>query len=140
MSRTPGRKTDDPADEGELLQVDEVSFYEVGERLVDLGTELQRVGHEMDSDRLRQLERELREHGLDAIIEELDTSTDMALHRTLTGLRTFRREYDRWERLVAEYVMAKHNYTQRDTAKHLGVGVSTVNRWAQNPLKVQEYR
>jgi len=140
MSRTPGRRTDDPEDETTELEVDEVNFYDVGERLVELGEQLKAVGQLPELTRIRKLEHELQEHGLEEIERDIDAETHAALRKTLTGLRTFRREYDRWERIVAEYVMAKHNYTQRDTAKLLGVGVSTINRWAQHPLKVQEYR
>lgn len=94
----------------------------------------------MNNPRIRELDRDLQEHGLEEIQKELGDEAKTALNKTLTGLRSFRREYDRWERVVAEYVMAKENYSQRDTAKLLGVGVSTINRWAQNPLKVQDYR
>jgi len=31
-------------------------------------------------------------------------------------------------------------YTQRDAALLLGVSVSTINRWAQNPLKIEDLR
>jgi DNA-binding MurR/RpiR family transcriptional regulator len=140
MSRTPGRRTDDPDDDNTQLEVDEVTFAYVGERLIELGEQLRTVGQYVDSPRIRQLERELQEHGLDEIADELNAENTAALRKTLTGLRSFRREYDRWERIVAEYVMTKRNYTQRDTAQLLGVGVSTINRWAQNPLKVQDYR
>ncbi|MCU1414936.1 MAG: hypothetical protein JWN80_2276 [Microbacteriaceae bacterium] len=140
MSRTPGRQTDDPDDEGAELQVDEVNFPDVGEHLVQLGEQLQAVGQLVTNPRIAQLSRELHEHGLQIIEDELNAEAQSALRKTLTGLRSFRREYDRWERVVAEYVMKKEGYTQRETAKLLGVGVSTINRWAQNPLRVQEYR
>lgn len=140
MSRTPGRRTDDPEDESAELQVDEVTFLDVGAHLVQLAEQLKTVGELVDSPRIRQLERDFEEHGLEEIQRLLSEEAKIALNKTLTGLRSFRREYDRWERVVAEYVMAKENYSQRDTAKLLGVGVSTINRWAQNPLKVQDYR
>lgn len=140
MSRTPGRRTDDPEDENAELQVDEVTFSDVGAHLVQLAEQLHAVGELVNNPRIRQLDRELQEHGLKEIQQELGDEAKTALNKTLTGLRSFRREYDRWERVVAEYVMAKENYSQRDTAKLLGVGVSTINRWAQNPLKVQDYR
>lgn len=140
MSRTPGRRTDDPEDENAELQVDEVNFFDVGAHLVQLAEQLQAVGQLVNSPRIHQLSRELEEHGQEETELDLRSESKAALNRTLTGLRSFRREYDRWERVVAEYVMAKENYNQRDTAKLLGVGVSTVNRWAQNPLKVQDYR
>ena len=140
MSRTPGRRTDDPEDENAELQVDEVNFLDVGAHLVQLAEQLHAVGELVNNPRIRELDRDLQEHGLEEIQKELGDEAKTALNKTLTGLRSFRREYDRWERVVAEYVMAKENYSQRDTAKLLGVGVSTINRWAQNPLKVQDYR
>lgn len=138
MSRIPGRRTDDPDDDNAERQVEEVNFFDVGERLVELGEELRRVGQLVGSDRIRQLEQDLQRYGLEETQRELEAESQSALRKTLTGLRSFRREYERWERVVAEYVMTKQNYTQRDTAKLLGVGVSTINRWAQNPLKVRD--
>jgi len=55
-------------------------------------------------------------------------------------LGTYRRNYHHWERVIAEFALAKMNYTQRDTAQLLGVGLSTINRWAQNPLPLEDDR
>jgi len=66
--------------------------------------------------------------------------TRYAMRETLEGLRKFRRNYDYWERLIAEFALAKMGYTQRDVAKYLGISLTTVNRWAQNPLTIPGHR
>jgi len=48
----------------------------------------------------------------------------------------FRRDYADWERLTVEYALKR--FTQRDVASVLGVGLSTVNRWAQHTLTYSE--
>lgn len=106
---------------------------------MELGEQLRAVGQLIDNKRMREKDRLLEQIGDFELQEEIDREAREALRKTLTGLRSFRRDYDYWERIVAEYALTKWNYTQRDTAKLLGVGVSTINRWAQNPLKIQDF-
>lgn len=135
-SESAGERDEDQT----VLQVDEVKFSEVGERIVELGNQLIAVGNLIDNAARRAALNEAYLHGATEVIEHLESKASDAFRRTLMGLRSFRRDYAQWERIVVEYALTKQGYTQRDTAKLLGVGVSTVNRWAQNPLHVEDYK
>ncbi|MBF0672733.1 MAG: hypothetical protein IR160_09135 [Salinibacterium sp.] len=123
------------------LQVEEVDRVDLADTLRDLGEQLQRAAEFMYN---RKQESELRERYAygDTPNEyeqlELEAKHLEEYRRALTTLREFRRQYGRWERVIAEYSLAKMGYSQRDAAKYLGVGVSTVNRWAQHPLTVDD--
>lgn len=142
MSRTPGRRPDQPEDEDPLLAVNEVDLRDIGQSLIELGEQLRKVGQLTEKKAL--LERgvlygdEFHELTPQEVEQEI-SETHLAMRHTLTGLRAFRRSYDYWERVIAEFALSRMHYTQRDTAKLLGVGVSTINRWAQNPLAVQDH-
>lgn len=69
-----------------------------------------------------------------------NAETLAAFRSTLRSMRKFRRDYDRWERLAAEYALARMNYSQREVAQELGVATSTINRWSQHPLPIEDYR
>jgi transcriptional regulator with GAF, ATPase, and Fis domain len=124
-------------------QVDEVERIDLADTLRELSEQLQRAADLMHN---RQQHTELSErhaHGAEPDEYEqlaLEAKSADEFRRALTTLREFRRQYGRWERVIAEYALGKMNYTQRDAAKYLGVGVSTINRWAQHPLTVDEHR
>lgn len=140
MARTPGRQSDEPEDEA-MLAADEVNFEEVHRVLTDMADQLRAVAGRIKSPSIESCLEYDEQIGMDeAEHEKLNREYRDALERTLTGLRQFRRNYDYWERAIAEYLLAHQGFTQRDTARLLGVGVSTINRWAQNPLQVQDYR
>jgi Trp operon repressor len=132
------RKPDDFADAYSELQIDEVDFVDVGRQLVELGEQLIAVGRLVDNPERRANFSTAYEHNADEIVEKLESEEAEAFRSTLKGLRSFRRDYARWERIIVEYALTQKNYTQRDTAKLLGVGVSTINRWAQNPLRTED--
>jgi transcriptional regulator with GAF, ATPase, and Fis domain len=123
------------------LQVEEVDRVELADTLRDLGEQLKRAADFMYN---RKQESDLRERYAHGDIPneyeqlELEAKDAEEFRRALTTLREFRRQYGRWERVIAEYSLAKMNYSQRDAAKYLGVGVSTVNRWAQHPLTLDD--
>ena len=54
------------------------------------------------------------------------------LERLMKDFAQHRESLALWERTVAAYAMRQHGYPQRRTARLLGVGVSTMNRWAQS--------
>lgn len=139
MARTPGRQTERPDDEPEL-QVDELSVFDIGQRLVELGKQLQAVGAYTDDDDLRDVIHQANEIGEDDVFEHVGRRVDGAVRSTLTGLREFRRSYDYWERVITEFALSKRNFTQRDAAQLLGVSTATINRWAQHPVEVPTYR
>ena len=111
-----------------------VGIHDIGQRLIDLGEQLITIGKHGDSPTLRQHLREAEEISMDEVWEDVDRELTTAIRRTLSGLGSFRREYAEWERLSVEYALARRSFTQRDVANLLGVGLSTVNRWAQHPL------
>lgn len=119
-------------------QVDDMTFSEIGERLRDLGHQLIAIADNTDGKNIRMeldhLDR--RDNPFDAM--EADRISTLAIRSTLTGLGAFRRDYANWERLVVEFALTHHGITQRDAARLLGVGLSTVNRWAQHPLTYED--
>ena len=129
----------EPTDDASGLAVDEVEFFDVGKRLGELADQLRTVAKLIDNDDLYEQNAMVYTHGSVTAIDRYEEDTNAALRRTLSGLRAYRRNYSYWERVIAEYAL-KRGYTQRDTAHLLGVGVSTINRWAQNPLLIDEYR
>lgn len=133
-------KTDEPIDEGATTAVEELNYRDVGIRLRELSEQLRAVADLIDNDRFHDDGRKAHEYGHNEAIEEYEAELGQRFRRTLSGLRAYRRNYNFWERVIAEYALTKMNYTQRDTAALLGVGVSTINRWAQNPLQIDEYR
>lgn len=131
--------TDTKADEpGDARQVEDVNFYEVGQRLIDLGEQLRAIGEYTSGRKIRDSIRQADEIAEEEIWEDLHRQTQDAIRRTLTGLGRYRKEYANWERIVVEYALTKRGFTQRDVARLLGVGLSTVNRWAQNPLTYED--
>lgn len=133
--------SDDHTAEGPRFQVDEVDRIDLADKLQDLSEQLQRAA-ELFYNRTRADELGERHlHGAEPDEWEqvkIDAQEADEFRRALTTLREFRRQYGRWERVIAEYALGKENYTQRDAAKYLGVGLSTINRWAQHPLTVEE--
>ncbi len=134
MSRTPGRRTDDPEDE-HYLAADDVQLLDIGQALIDLGTALKNAGH-----RTEQLVHEANRSSINVRPEQDDESQEArieAMEAALSGMRSFRGNYEYWERLAAEHALHHMNFTQRRTAQLLGIGVNTINRWAQHPVNVK---
>lgn len=141
MSRTPGRTTDVPDDAPR--QLDEVDRADLAEMLTELSEQLTKAANLLHNrTRLGELDNAIMRGYLpdDVEQEEFEFKSRDEFRRALVALREFRRQYTYWERVVAEYALARMEYTQRDAAKYLGVGVSTINRWAQHPLTIDEHR
>lgn len=134
MSRTPGRRTDDPEDEQYLARGD-VELLDIGQAMIDLGTALKNAGH-----RTEQLVQEANRITI-GVYHEQDRERDEirveAMESALSGMRAFRGNYEYWERLAAEHALHRMGFTQRHTAQQLGIGVNTINRWAQHPVHVK---
>ncbi len=128
-------------EESELeLAVEGLHWRDVGLRLRELSEQLSAVADYIDDKKFDEDGRQAYEHGHDGAIADHDVETSRRFRMTLGGLGTFRRNYHHWERVIAEFALVKMNYTQRDTAQLLGVGLSTINRWAQNPLPIEDDR
>lgn len=128
----------DESERGSARQVDDVSFHEIGQRLIDLGEQLRKIGTHTENPDLR---KTLMYGSLGESISEIEEEQrflDGMIRRTLGELNGFRRDYANWERIIVEFALTKRNMTQRDVARLLGVGLSTVNRWAQHPLTYDE--
>ncbi len=125
------------------LQVDEVDFHDLARTFRELGEQLEKVGHMVDGKWLPHEGTAYDDDdGAPMGMYQLAEARGEALgafRRTLTGLRKFRREYHYWERVAVELALTKLGFTQRETADLLGVGLSTVNRWAQHPVVIQDY-
>lgn len=119
-------------------RVESVGIHTIGQRLIDLGTLLTAAGKHTESDVLRRDIHEAEVVDVDELNEAIDRQIAAALRRTLMELNTFRREYANWERIIVEYALGRGGMTQREVAGLLGVGLSTVNRWAQHPLRYAE--
>ena len=135
----------DEQDEADVsgLQINEVSLRDLGETLARLSRDLRDVSDLAIAEKRRNYLAELDRVGADLTEEDearLDRERADDFRRILTGLRAFRRDYDYWERVIAEYALTRMNLTQRDAAVQLGVGLSTINRWAQHPLLVRDSR
>jgi Trp operon repressor len=76
------------------------------------------------------------EVGEDEVWEAEARHRSEQLQRTLMGMRSFRRNYDYWERAIAEYAL-RTGMTQRDAARLLGVSTATINRWNQHPVATE---
>jgi Trp operon repressor len=140
MARTPGRQTDEPDDDAPILQVEELNFFDVGRTLQELAAQLRGVADLIDNGEVRRLFEQAEEIGVVEAYEEADRVSNERFERTLTGLRSFRRNYDYWERVIAEYALTRQNMTQREVARLLGVSAATINRWAQHPVAVEPKR
>jgi DNA-binding NtrC family response regulator len=140
MARTPGRQTNEPDDDAPILQVDELNLFDVGHTLQELATQLRSVADLIDSGDVR---RSFQEAERIDVEEAYDIANQLAAERfgrTLSGLRSFRRNYDYWERVIAEYALTKQDMTQREVARLLGVSTATINRWAQHPVAIEQKR
>ena len=137
--------TASPEETGEaqaLLARDEVTFDLLGDLINDLAAQLNDVGNRAQAQELKRdiaevHRNEVMDHDVD---DELNQRMDAALIRALSGLKQFRRNYEYWERAIAEYALKPRGLSQRDVARYLGVAGSTINRWSQNPLEAQEAR
>jgi len=136
MARTPGRQTDEP-DEGEDLAPSGMAFTDVGMRLSELARQLSIVAEHIDDKAFRKDAIEVAKFGNREAEEDLEREVETRLERTLLGMQSFRRNYDYWERAIAEYAL-RSGMTQREAARLLGVSTATINRWKQHPVSSQD--
>lgn len=129
-----------PDDDGLELAVEGLQWSDVGIRLRELSAQLAAVADYIDDTKLDEEGRLAHMYGHEVAVAEYEAEKERRFRRTLSGLGTYRRNYHHWERVIAEFALAKMGYTQRDTAQLLGVGLSTINRWAQNPLPIEDER
>lgn len=136
------RMADDPAEQP-INQIDEVELRDIGRNLVELAERLRRAGALIEARQIAPLGPLYHDaNGLEMSDEEVaaeNASTRVAFRDALNAMRDFRRGYNRWERLTAEYALTRMHYSQRDAANELGVAASTINRWAQHPLPIEDY-
>lgn len=140
MARTPGRQTDSQDEDAPLLQVDELDFSDVGRTLKELTDQLRGVTDLLAGGDLAKAWETAERVGVAEAYEDAESLSNARFSQTLSGLRSFRRNYDYWERAIAEFALTKQNMTQREVARLLGVSTATINRWAQHPLVIEERR
>lgn len=117
----------------EVGSVDVLRISDISDQLRALSDQLTATSAHSARDKFRDLEKLVEFRGDQEDVELLDEAHDTAVRQTLMGLAQFRRSYEYWERLIAEYAL-KSGLSQRQAAGYLGVAVSTINRWAQHPL------
>jgi len=123
-----------------VLPVEVLQLPHIADQLRALADHLQLVSTYTESHKFRDLEVAWEKSGADPEVDaQLDEAYATAMRQTLLGLAQFRRSYEYWERLIAEYAL-KSGFTQREAASYLGVAVSTINRWAQHPLTTEDQR
>ncbi|MEL0627642.1 helix-turn-helix transcriptional regulator [Salinibacterium amurskyense] len=124
------------------LALEEVTFDQLGALIEELASQLGTVANRAEALDVKRDLQTVRAHSVtdEDVIDELERRSEAVLIRTLSGLKQFRRNYEYWERAIAEYALEKKGLSQRDVARYLGVAASTVNRWAQNPLEAQDAR
>ena len=132
----------DGDDDAPILQVEESTPADMAREFADLSNQLARLSDLLFNEGREAVNRMVLRDGdpTEEDLEAMDRESRERFRRALIGMRSFRRDYYYWERVVAEYALTKMGYTQRDAAKALGVGLSTINRWAQHPLKIEDYR
>lgn len=126
-----------------MLAGDGLRLSDIGQSLVELGEQLTKVGAATAKVDRWDAEAEIYGptlHEVERLQAESDRADEIhaAMAKTLAGLRMFRGNYEYWERVAAEYSLESLNFTQRRTAALLGVGLSTINRWAQHPVTTGE--
>ena len=136
MSRTPGRPSERPEDEPEL-RVDQMYTMDVGRQLAELAQRLSAAATHTNSPELRKTVRTITEFGDESHQADLEDDFTEGLRRTLAAMHEFRKSYDYWERVIAEFCL-KRGMTQRQVAGLLGVSTATINRWAQHPVTVSD--
>lgn len=140
MARTPGRQTDQQDEDAPLLQVEELAYSDVGRTLKELAEQIRSIADLIDDGDVLKAWDVAERIGAQAAIDDAEQLEAERFNRTLAGLRSFRRNYDYWERAIAEYALSKRGMTQREVARLLGVSTATINRWAQHPIVIEERR
>jgi len=140
MAESPEVPVED--DDAPLLQVEESTPADMAREFADLGAQLGRLSTLLFNEGREHVNEMIHRHGDpdEDELEQMDREKRDDFRRALIAMRSFRRDYYYWERVVAEYALTKMGYTQRDAAKALGVGLSTINRWAQHPVQIEDYR
>ena len=136
----PEAMTSDTSDESDsgARQVDDVRLNELSKRLIDLGEQLRLIGSHTAEHKFEGHFEHAAQIDVPEVWADYEEKISDAVRRTLAGLGSYRKEYANWERLIVEYALTKQGFTQREVARLLGVGLSTVNRWAQHPLTYDE--
>lgn len=121
-----------------------VTLNDIAASLSVLGDQLREIGGIANKPTTRQ-DIERHYYGDQGDVQEQLIEDDLRdaeqrerLAQTLSALRTFRRSYYYWERVAVEYALNDGGFSQRRAAQLLGVGLSTINRWAQNPVSNED--
>lgn len=140
MSTHQGARPDHPED-ADMLAGSDLTLNDIAQSLIMLGEQLHGIGtaahhtatrKELEDFYLNQGGRDAMD---DLVREDMERAADRErIARTLTALRNFRRNYYYWERLAVEHALSNAGFSQRRVAALLGIGVNTVNRWANNPV------
>lgn len=130
-------RTDEEQSSEVLPAHEEIAFSTLAATLTDLADQLQAVARRADAKDIKRDLAAVERQDIDdeEVHQEINDRITETFVNTLNGLRQFRRNYEYWERAITEHVLANRGVSQREAARHLGVAASTINRWAQHPLK-----
>lgn len=110
---------------------------DVGRQLAELAQRLSAAAAHTNNPELRRRVKQIAEIGEEELYADLEDDFDERIRATLAAMHEFRRSYDYWERVIAEFAL-KRGFTQRAVAGMLGVSTATINRWAQHPVTVED--
>lgn len=140
MSRTPGRNTDSPGDSDYLAppnaDIRDVtnSYVSIANSLLNAAQLAERLNESAHMDR-----GGISVHVIEERSAEAWEDAEAAAEVMMKAIRDARGNFEYWERVTAQYAMEQLGFTQRRTASLLGIGVNTVNRWANHPVETKEH-
>lgn len=138
MSRAPGRNTDSPKD-AEYLAPPEADIRDITRAFIGIANSLENAAKLAES---LNPSAHVDRGGISVqMISELNSEAwaeaEEAAEVMMKAIRSARSNFDYWERVAAQYALEDLGFTQRRTAALLGIGVNTVNRWANHPVATQ---
>lgn len=138
MSRTPGRNTDHPGD-ADYLAPPDADIRDITNAYKAIALILENAADR--ANHLNDLAHQDRGGiSVDVIQErraEAWGDAEAAAETMMKAIDSARKSFEYWERVTAQYAMDELGFTQRRTAALLGIGVNTVNRWANHPVQTQ---
>lgn len=136
MSRTPGRNTDTPGDL-EYLAPPNADITHIADAYLTIANILENAAARAKTLNVsaHQERGGISGHVIRERNEEAWEEAEEAAEVMMKAINSARKTFEYWERVTAEYALEDLGFTQRRTAALLGIGVNTVNRWANHPVE-----
>lgn len=138
MSRTPGRNTDSPR-ESDYLAPPNVDIRDITQSYLSIANALENAALRAESlnDAALTPRGGIEAGFAESLRAEAWREAEEAAEVMMKAIRSARSNFEYWERVTAQYAMEELGFTQRRTAALLGIGVNTVNRWANHPVETR---